>query len=188
MLTTCLAIAAIICAFQAIRVTRLLASALWLAGLSALVSIIFYVMGAQQVAVIELSVGAGLVTVLFVFAIGIAGEDALDARSLLPKPLALGLVVLTALLLGWMTLPVTGVGSPVSEPPFAAVLWQQRGLDVLVQVVLIFAGTLGVLGLLAEVPVSEEARMEELAALETAFPEHDEAPQMPEPTPEGMPV
>jgi hypothetical protein len=29
-------------------------------------------------------------------------------------------------------------------------LWQQRGLDVLAQIVLIFAGVLGLLGLLAE--------------------------------------
>jgi len=53
----------------------LIASALWLAGVSALVSIMCYLLGAYAVAVIELSVGAGLVTVLFVFAISIAGEE-----------------------------------------------------------------------------------------------------------------
>ncbi len=39
---------------------------------------------------------------------------------------------------------------PVPEAPFATVLWEQRALDVLLQVVLIIGGVLGVLGLLAE--------------------------------------
>jgi len=186
MLYICLAVGAIVCAIQAIRVSRLVASALWLAGASALVSITFYMMGAQQVAVIELSVGAGLVTVLFVFAIGIAGEDALDARSLLPRPLALGLVILSSLLLGWLTLPVIDIGVPHPELPFASVLWQQRGLDVLVQVVLIFAGILGVLGLLAEAETPEEARAVEREPAEVTLPERDDELAMPEPTPERI--
>ena len=69
-----LIILSVIFAVQAIRAYRLLNSALWLAGVSALVSLIFYLMSATQVAVIELSVGAGLVTILFVFAISIAGS------------------------------------------------------------------------------------------------------------------
>ncbi|GAB4574912.1 MAG: hypothetical protein Kow0077_23830 [Anaerolineae bacterium] len=141
---------AVLCAIMAIRATRLLTSAIWLAGVSALVSIVLYLIGAPQVAVIELSVGAGLVTVLFVFAISIAGEDAMDGRSIVPRPVGLGLVVLSGLLLGWMALPALGVRPPLAESPFAVVLWEERGLDVLVQVVLIFAGVVGVLGLLGE--------------------------------------
>ena len=64
----------LLCAVMAVRTQRLLVSALWLAGASALVSLWMYILGAPEVAVIELSVGAGLVTVLFVFAINIAGE------------------------------------------------------------------------------------------------------------------
>ena len=58
-------------ALQAIRAVHLLHSAVWLAATSAMLSILFYLLGAPYVAVIELSVGAGLVTVLFIFAIGI---------------------------------------------------------------------------------------------------------------------
>lgn len=141
---------AAVCAFQAIRATRLLASAIWLAGVSALVSLVMYLIGAPQVAVIELSVGAGLVTVLFVFAISIAGEDAMELRAIVPRPVGLALVIVAALLLGWMTLPVLGIDPPLAESAFAAMLWQERGLDVLVQIVLIFAGVVGVLGLLGE--------------------------------------
>ncbi|MDD5368572.1 MAG: NADH-quinone oxidoreductase subunit J [Anaerolineaceae bacterium] len=141
---------AIICAVGAIRANRLLASALWLAGSSALVALLIYLLGAPEVAVVELSVGAGLVTVLFVFAINIAGEEALEIHSLVPRPLAIGLVATALLLIGWLSLPrMLVLPSPVFSE-FSKVLWEERGLDVLIQVVIIFAGVLGVLGLLAD--------------------------------------
>jgi len=149
---------AILCAILAVRAARLIPAALWLAGLSALVSILLYALGAREVAVIELSVGAGLVTVLFVFAIGIAGDEAMDVRSLLPKPLAWLLVLIAMTLLGWMILPSLGEVTPRVERSFAEVLWQDRGLDVLVQIALIFAGALGVLGLLAEARAPAEKK------------------------------
>ena len=62
-----------LCAGMAVR-TRPLHAALWLAALSAVVSILFYRMGAPELAVVELSVGAGLITVLLAFAISMA-ED-----------------------------------------------------------------------------------------------------------------
>ncbi len=155
MVESVLVISCVVCAFMAIRSTRLLVSALWLAGCSALVALALYWLGAAQVAVIELSVGAGLVTVLFVFAIGIAGDDAIRAPSRVPRPLAILLVLLSLVLLAWFNLPAFGIQLPTPLPnpgatSFAAVLWQQRGLDVLVQIVLIFAGVLGALGLIGE--------------------------------------
>jgi uncharacterized MnhB-related membrane protein len=85
-------IALLVCAWQAVRSQRLLHSALWLACASALTALIIYILGAPEVAVIELSVGAGLVTVLFVFAINIAGEEALPVVPIIPRPLAWSLV------------------------------------------------------------------------------------------------
>jgi uncharacterized MnhB-related membrane protein len=139
------------CAIQAIRVNRLLISALWLAGCSALVALLMYMIGAPEIAVIELSVGAGLVTVLFVFAINIAGDDPLAVRSIIPRPLAWGLVAAAVLLLGWLALPGFLVDSgAAAQPGFAVVLWRDRSLDLWLQIILIFAGVLGVIGLLAE--------------------------------------
>jgi NADH:ubiquinone oxidoreductase subunit 6 (subunit J) len=151
----------------AIRARRLLTSALWLAGVSALISIIFFLYGARQVAVIELSVGAGLVTVLFVFAISIAGDDVVDTRPVLPWPMLIGISLLFVFLLGWFILPdsVNPWAVAVTEGSMNDVLWHQRGLDVLVQVVLIFSGVLGLLGLLAEVkPPLEGSAAEEISA------------------------
>jgi uncharacterized MnhB-related membrane protein len=141
----------VICAIQAIRVRRLLISALWLAGCSALVALLMYLIGAPEIAVIELSVGAGLVTVLFVFAINIAGEEGLAIRNLIPAPLAWLLVALSVVLLGWLTLPQlnAAVGGP-AQPDFARVLWVDRQLDMMLQTALIFTGTLGVIGLLGD--------------------------------------
>lgn len=144
-----LTLSALVCALQALRVRRLLMAALWLAGSSALLAVIFYLMGAYEVAVIELSVGAGLVTVLFVFAISIAGKDIPDMRRVVSKRIVIGLVCLTLCLLFSLTWTFHPPLVQLREAPFAETLWVNRALDVLTQVVLIFAGTLGILGLLA---------------------------------------
>ena len=81
----------LLCAAMAIRAQKLLISALWLAGSSALVALWIYILGAPEIAVIELSVGAGLVTVLFVFAINIAGEGGVSPRVLISRPYELGI-------------------------------------------------------------------------------------------------
>ena len=54
------------------------------------------------VAVIELSVGSGLVTVLFVFAINIAGEEAISKDTPFPRLGAWVLVVVSLGLLAWL--------------------------------------------------------------------------------------
>jgi uncharacterized MnhB-related membrane protein len=170
----------VLCAALAIRAARLLTAALWLAGVSVLTALAMYLIGAREVAVIELSVGAGLVTVLFVFAIAIAGDDAMQSRSLLPRPLAWLLIGVALLLLSFLLLPAGEGRSATAEPAFTAVFWQERSLDVLVQIVLIFAGVLGVLGLLAE-PISRVIRP---AASSADIPVESE-PEFPaQPTPE----
>jgi uncharacterized MnhB-related membrane protein len=145
-----LVIGIIFCSVLAVSAKRLLASAIWLAGVSAFSATLFYLLGARELAVIELSVGTGLVTVLFVFAISIAGDESMDAKSLVPKALAWILALLAVVLLGWMALPEIHTAETISELTSTDILWQQRGLDLLVQVVLIFAGVLSVLGLLSE--------------------------------------
>ncbi len=159
----------LVCAVQAIRAKRLLLSALWLAGTSALVALEMFLLAAPEVAVIELSVGAGLVTILFVFAINIAGEEEVAqlARQLpvVPRPLAWTLVIASVLLLGWMNLDVLGIQVNIQQAvDFKTVLWENRVLDILLQMVLIFAGVLGVLGLLAEIHPYKTAETREESA------------------------
>lgn len=139
------------CAVMAIRAKRLLVSAIWLAGTSALVALFLYLLGATEIAVIELSVGAGLVTVLFVFAINISGEEALAAHPLIPRPLAWAIIAISVILIGWLMLPGVDVAMPVLPASnLGNTLWQSRSLDVFLMAVLIFAGALAMLGLLAD--------------------------------------
>jgi uncharacterized MnhB-related membrane protein len=143
--------ATLVCAIQAIRAPRLLVSALWLAGCSALLALAIALLGAPEVGVVELSVGAGLVTIIFVFAINIAGEETAVTGALVPRPIAWGLMGLFAFLLLWLILPRVIMPSVSRDAlPFLRAVWQERSLDTVLQVALIFSGVLGSLGLLAD--------------------------------------
>jgi uncharacterized MnhB-related membrane protein len=145
-----LLLAAVFCAYRAMVARRILTATLYLACISACVAAVLYLLGAQEVAVIELSVGAGLVTVLLVYALSVVGEDAIDAKSIVGKPLALVVmagVVVALLGLGFPLSAETASAGPVR---LATVLWEQRVLDVWIQIALIFSGVLGILGLLSE--------------------------------------
>lgn len=145
-----LGLGASFCAYRAMISKHLLPSTLYLAGVSALTTVILYLLGAYEVAVIELSVGAGLVTVLLVYALSVIGEDVLDPTSIIPKPFAFLLVAIIGGLVIWMAYPLTIRPNANGELLLANVLWKQRALDVWVQVALIFSGVMGVLGLLSE--------------------------------------
>jgi len=141
---------AVFCAYRAIVAKRILSATIYLACISALVSAVIYLLGAPQVAVMELSVGAGLVTVLLVYALSAVGDDALDPASVIPKPLAFGVVGLVVVLLGLMVYPAIQTNLEKGSTALANVLWQNRVLDVWIQIALIFSGVMGVLGLLSE--------------------------------------
>lgn len=152
------------CALMAVREKRLLFAALWLALTSALVSLLMYRLGALEVAVVELSVGAGLVTVLFVFAINIAGDETEVQIALVPRPLAWVIVALGVSLLGWMILPALQLDRFLATLSFPAgsiedfrqIVWGERSLDTMLQVVLIFSGVMAVLCFLGSKPEHSE--------------------------------
>ena len=157
-----LAVAIVLCALMAVRARELLTAAIWLAGTSALVALLLYLLGAVFVAVIELSVGAGLVTVLLVLAVSMAQERELVLAPAVPRAFAWALVVgVSALLLAFL-LPSSVTPPALTEVSFSEMLWQQRSLDVMLQVVLIFAGVVGILGLLQEGLQPERERLRKL--------------------------
>jgi uncharacterized MnhB-related membrane protein len=141
----------LVCAILAIASKRLLVSAIWLAVTSALVALLLYMLGAPQVAVIELSVGAGLVTVLFVFAINISGEEPINMKPVIPKPLAWGMIILAVGVSAYLFIKGGSIDlALVDSYSIPAILWSDRYLDILLQIGFIFCGVLGVLGLLSE--------------------------------------
>ncbi len=152
-------LAILICAFQAVVSKRLLVTAMWLAGTSALVALLMYLMGAYQIAVIELSVGAGLVTVLFVFAINIAGEEPVPFVSIIPKPLAWFAVIAMIGIIAWQILPDEILKNPLQnavDSGFQYTVWFGRQMDLYLQIFIIFAGVLSMLGLLTEEKIKHE--------------------------------
>jgi len=148
----------LVCGIFAISSSRLLVSALWLAGCSALLALALANLGALEVAVVELSVGAGLVTVIFVFAIAIAGDEPTKYASIVPRSLAWVLTGAFFLLLVWLTVPRL-LAPVLAVQPLSGLqaIWQARALDTLLQVALIFCGVLGSLGLLSESESLEKA-------------------------------
>ena len=142
-----LSIAIVVCGLQAIWSIRLLNATLWLMAVSALVATLLYALGAWQLAVIELSVGAGLVTVLMVFAITMVGDEQWTAKS--GSVVLSGVIILCFLMLIILTLPPQTNASPTNTSVLSTILWKDRGLDIIAQIALMFAGVLGVLGILS---------------------------------------
>jgi uncharacterized MnhB-related membrane protein len=154
-----LLLAAIVCAAMAVR-ARPLHAALWLAALSALIAIVLYRLGAPEVAVIELSVGAGLITVLFAFAISMAEDEAMPA-PLVPRPFAWLLVDVAGGVLLWLLLPALPAARQIaSDAPFIVQIWDNRALDLALQIVIVLTGVMGVLSLLGETRAPESPAVE----------------------------
>lgn len=151
MITNLLIIAAGFCALGALRSRSGLLAAGWLAGASALTAATLASLGGVQVAVLELSVGAGLVTILLVYAISLAGGDP-EGRSVLSGWLVAGLVMLLGafiLLIIASSAPAQAGVVPADQPTFATAIWQTRQLDTLLQVVVLFTSGLSLIGFLA---------------------------------------
>jgi len=145
-----IAVALLYSAYKATRVKGLLNAALWLAATSALTSVMMYIMGSPGIAVIELSVGAGLVTVLFVFAISIIGDEKIETRFFIPPWAALLMVILSfgALAFLW----ISGISPVFDNAPadiLANTIWEDRKIDLYLQAALIITGILGIMILIA---------------------------------------
>lgn len=163
----------LVCAVMAVRATHLLTAALWLAGVSALTAVIFYLIGAYMMAVIELSLSVGLITILLVFAISMVGANSPDQP--VSRSLNIPLVLAMLLLVIGLTLPMLPPQTNMPDAGFSAIFWTLRPADVFAQVALIFAGVLGVLGLLAE-PRRQVKEAEPTAAQAMACTEEPVSP------------
>ena len=154
-----LLLGAVVCAGMAVR-ARPLHAALWLAALSALIAIVLYRLGAPEVAVIELSVGAGLITVLFAVAISMAEDEAMPA-PLVPRPFAWLLVAVAGGALLWLLLPALPAARQIaSDDPFIVQIWDNRAIDLALQIVVVLTGVMGVLSLLGETRAPESPAVE----------------------------
>ena len=130
----------------------LLYSALALAVVSVLLAVVLFLQGANIAAVFELSVCAGLITVLFVSTVSLTKDSDQQDESPLPRVF---IVPMAAILLGvaWfaaqfvvMRLPAAAA-APAAES-FATAFWGVRATDLVGQIALILTGVFGMLATL----------------------------------------
>jgi NADH-quinone oxidoreductase subunit J len=139
----------------------LLYSALALALASVMLSIVLFQFGANVAAVFELSVCAGLITVLFVSTVSLTKDSDQKSESRLPAifllPVAIVLIGVAAFGARWLAgqlPPVTAVVSaltpsaPATFHEFHHTFWNERATDVLGQIALILTGVFGMLAVL----------------------------------------
>ncbi|MCJ7523780.1 MAG: NADH-quinone oxidoreductase subunit J [Candidatus Aminicenantes bacterium] len=128
----------------------LLRSAINLAVASIFLAIIFFRMNAVYAGVFEVSVVAGLITVLFITAIALTRGDqevVENKRHLLIFPLFFLILVIIDILVMKNLLGKIPAMVSSETGTFGEVLWKQRTFDLIGQIGVIFAGVLAVLAL-----------------------------------------
>jgi NADH-quinone oxidoreductase subunit J len=131
----------------------LLYVAISLAVVSVLLALVLFQFGANIAGVFELSVCAGLITVLFVATVSLTKDSDQKAETRLPVyfvPLFLLIFVgLDVFIMQWLARTVIAPAMVSSDPAlsFQNVFWGKRSADILGQVSLILAGVFGILTL-----------------------------------------
>jgi NADH-quinone oxidoreductase subunit J len=129
----------------------LLYVAVSLATISAILALVLFQFGANIAGVFELSVCAGLITVLFIATISLTKDSDMKGESRLPSyfiPLfVLIFIGMDFFIMQWLARSVLPATVPQSAGTFQKVFWELRGADILGQVALILAGVFGILSL-----------------------------------------
>jgi NADH:ubiquinone oxidoreductase subunit 6 (subunit J) len=128
----------------------LLKAAISLAVASIFLAIIFFRMNAAYAGVFEVSVVAGLITVLFITAIALTRSDEKVRESkyhLFVFPLFfLVLIIIDIMVMKNLLGKIPAISSSETGT-FGEVLWKERSFDLIGQIGVIFAGVLAVLAL-----------------------------------------
>jgi NADH:ubiquinone oxidoreductase subunit 6 (subunit J) len=145
-----LMIGLVIFSILSVLVKDLLKAAISLATASIFLALIFFRMNAAYAGVFEVSVVAGLITVLFITAIALTRSDEKVNESkyhLFVFPVFfLALVVIDVLVMKNLLGRIPAITSPETGT-FGDVLWKGRSFDLIGQIGVIFAGVLAVLAL-----------------------------------------
>ena len=146
-----LLIGLVVFSVAAVLLKDLIKAAICLAAASLVLGILFFRMGAPYAGAFEISVVAGLITVLFMLTIALTktGGDVAESKlATVAFPLffvlflAVDFIVTKNLVKKIVALPAAPEAGAFGE-----VLWKQRTLDLVGQVCIIFAGVLAVLAL-----------------------------------------
>jgi NADH:ubiquinone oxidoreductase subunit 6 (subunit J) len=148
---TALLIGLVLFSVLAILLKDLLKSAISLAVASLLLGIVFFRMNAAYAGVFEISVVAGLITVLFILTIALtkADEEVRESRlSNLVFPLFFVVfVIIDALVMKGLLQKIPALPGAAESGSFGDVLWKERTLDLVGQIAVILAGVFAVIAL-----------------------------------------
>ncbi|MGD1048653.1 MAG: hypothetical protein ABR899_07895 [Candidatus Krumholzibacteriaceae bacterium] len=151
-MTIILLAALLVAGVATVMISDLLLAAIGLAVSSAILTLILFHLGGPLAAVFELSVCAGLITVVFIATISLTRADSCederwDRLRILKRFVFLPLVLA---IIGWR-LAVSGIHAERIAAPLSGevegvrqALWSMRRLDLLGQILIILAGVFGV--------------------------------------------
>ena len=151
----------IITAMVCVMIRNLLKASVALATMSAILSVIMFMVGAPLAAVFELSVCAGLITVVFISAISmtkvhtkeeLAEKEKQRRRRFIALPVILILLLTLILVMVWpqisefLALSPTGdIALDLGGETAQTFTWGKRQTDLLGQAIIVLAGVTGVL-------------------------------------------
>ncbi|MGA2362015.1 MAG: NADH-quinone oxidoreductase subunit J [Candidatus Aminicenantales bacterium] len=148
---TALLIGLVFFSVLAIFLKDLIRAAISLAVASLFLGIIFFRMGASYAGVFEISVVAGLITVLFILTIALTntGEEVRESRlaNVVFPLFFVVFVIIDALVMKGLLQKVPALPSGPEAGTFGEVLWKGRTLDLVGQIGVILAGVFSVLAL-----------------------------------------
>ena len=135
----------------AILAKDLLKSAIALAVSSLILGIIFFRMGAPYAGVFEISVVAGLITVLFMLTIALTkqGGDVRESKivTLIFPLFFVVFVLIDILVMRGILARIPALEGAAEAGTFGEVLWKERSFDLVGQLAVILAGVFAVLAL-----------------------------------------
>ena len=144
----------VLSAFFCIFVRDLLKSAIGLAVLSALLTVVMFLMNAPLAAVFELSVCAGMITVVFISAISLtrtytAEEKVVNRKGRIKRFILLPVILIAILAAAiWFIWPLATqmlISNPLGpDLSVQDVLWKNRQLEIIGQIIIILAGVFGI--------------------------------------------
>lgn len=148
----------IILAMAAVMAKSMLASAIMLALASVLVALIMFTFAAPWAAVFELSVCAGLITVLFISVISLVGKDEKFANENRVRFTVLPLFAALVAILGWIF--VVPFFEAISKYPRMAdsaknlgeIIWNARNFDLIAQILVLSAGVFIIKSIFSKAP------------------------------------
>lgn len=136
----------VISAVMAVTARKLLNSAIMLAILSIGITIILFKYNAPWAAVFELSVAAGLITVLFVSAVSLVKDKEDEIKEKRIKYTLFPLIAIIFVLLSAITVPdymmnlfSFAAQTPGKQEPIGKLIWLYRGMDIIGQITILTA-------------------------------------------------